>query len=146
MRIITAIILAVSLLQTVASSTVFGVFEVPPSFDPNMVRGEIIAVKTVKVGEQTSLCIQGQDPDGVQFVPISIPSGMVLEETEETPDKTIVRYTWELDRDDIGLHYIVLGFEDKHEIPMATEATVVIEVLPPDPPPNEGPPLVMLCP
>jgi len=126
-----------------ARGTVFGVFEVPNGFDPNQVSGELLAVYTVTVGELKTICVQGSDEDGVDLVPISLPLGMQLESVVENPGRTEARYAWQLDVNDVGLHYVILGFIDHHPSdPLMTEATIVIEVIHP---PNAGAPEVALC-
>jgi hypothetical protein len=133
-----------SAVMRMASGIVFGAFALPDGVDPNQIRGELLAVRTVAVGQTDTICVMGDDPDGVEFIPVSLPAGMKLETQGGTAEIMTVEYSWKLDVNDVGIHYIVVGFADLHPVsPLLTEATIIVEVVPP---PNSGPPIVRLCP
>jgi hypothetical protein len=139
LSIAVAVILG-SAVMRMASGTVFGAFALPAGVDPNQIQGELLAVKTIRVGSTDTICVTGSDESGVDYIPVQIPSNMVQESFTEDGETATVRYSWGLSLDDVGIQYIVFSFTDRDPDPLTTFATIVVEVLPP----NQAP-VVMLC-
>jgi len=135
----TALVMGLALMK-VASATIFGVFDIPFDFDPN----DVVAERTVTVGQTDNICLQAEDEDGVSMTPISIPEGMVLLDEGGTFEIQSVSYSWKLTDADVGDHAIVLLFSDLHESePKSKTAVILVKVLPRL---NAGPPVVRMCP